>query len=444
MPRGDDTGGRGRHDRGPAHGQGGCPAGPPDPGVTAACPVHPRVPRRFAPELAEQEVAGGQRDRLRGHRGELGGRGGARRPRWVTGRGPDGLRETPGHLRETDLARGEQRIQVFHGAGMAAEQPPSAVEFLLAQLPDGRQRFRQFESPGAGQRADIAESEWRPGGCGLDEWMAAGNEQFAPMSSASPACHQFSQGGITNFPAAGIGRHVVIEVVQSQQDRNVGEDVFAEQCQPVRPRHVGLARHPCRFRPAAAGGRGRMTAEGGGHPRQHPVHGRFAADDRRDPLGIEVAHPRGDLAGQRGLADSADSVQHQPGQRGTGEVWVQRRRSADRIGRDACGSGSGSRPPGRRLPTLRTGSVPGAPAVPGVRRVAPRSWGPRRAPPPSRAVRRWPPFPLLRQSHPASGGLVSPPLVSPLPLRRPLRTDRYIARWVVPGQLNFLILRVSV
>jgi hypothetical protein len=48
-------------------------------------------------------------------------------------------RETAGYLREPDITRGEQRVQVLHGLGMAAQQPPGPVEFLFAERSEGGQ-----------------------------------------------------------------------------------------------------------------------------------------------------------------------------------------------------------------------------------------------------------------------------------------------------------------
>ena len=46
---------------------------------------------------------------------------------WLAGPVLDRPGEAAGHVWEPDLAGPEQRVQVFHGAGMAAEQPPRAV-----------------------------------------------------------------------------------------------------------------------------------------------------------------------------------------------------------------------------------------------------------------------------------------------------------------------------
>jgi hypothetical protein len=203
---------------------------------------------------------------------------------------------------------------------MAAQQPPGPVEFLFAERSEGRQRFRQLESAGPGQRADVVECERRPAAAGRAEWMAAGNEQPAAMRFAAPARYQFGQGWIADRPATGIGRHVVIEVVQDQQDRHLAEDQLAQQGQPVSPRQVGPVRRPHRLRLATALSDRRMMAKSRGHPAQHPVDRHPAADDHGDPLGLEMAHPRDDLAGQRRLADSAGPMQNQPGQRRAGQI----------------------------------------------------------------------------------------------------------------------------
>jgi hypothetical protein len=259
--------------------------------MTAVTPVHPGHPRRRALEGSEQELGGGPGDRLGDLRGELGGRGRAHGPRRAAGRSPDGVREPPGRVRETAVSRGQQRVQVIHGLGMAAEQPPGAVQFRLAELPERRERFRQLESAGAGQRADVAESEWRSGRRGRGEWVAAGNEHFGPMSATGPMGYQFSQGGIANGPVAGFGRQAGVEIVQDQQDRQIAQDLVAEQGHPVGPGQVGPVGLLRRFRPAAPGGHGRVTAQGRGHPGQHPVDGHVAADHHGDVLGLEVAHP---------------------------------------------------------------------------------------------------------------------------------------------------------
>ena len=296
--------------------------------------------RGWTAELAEQQVAGGQGDRLRAAGGSSVG---AAAP--PAGRAAaltlDRDRETAGHLREPDVARGEQRVQVFHGLRMAAQQPPGPVEFLFAERSEGRQRFRQLESAITGQRANVVECERRPAGPGRAEWMAAGNEQPAAMGFAAPARYQFAQGRIADRPAAGIGRHVVVEVVQDQQDRHLAEDQFAQQGQPVSPRQVGPVRRPHRLRLATALSDRRVTAKRRGHPAQHPVDRHLAADDRGDPLGLEMAHPRDDLAGQCGLADSAGPCRTSPARSGPVRSAAQRRRSAERIGRDASGSLSG-------------------------------------------------------------------------------------------------------
>ena len=140
------------------------------------------------------------------------------------------------------------------------------------------------------------------------------------MRFAAPARYQFSQGRIADRPATGNGRHVVIEIVQDQQDRHLAEDQLAQQGQPVSPRQVGAVRRPHRLRPATALSDGRVTAKSCGHPAQHRVDRHLAADGHGDSLGLEMAYPRDDLAGQRGLADSAGPVQNQPGQRRAGQV----------------------------------------------------------------------------------------------------------------------------
>ena len=364
MRRDHDTGGCGHQHRDPRHG--GQLPGPPGPGVAAVSPVHLGRPRRRALEGSEQELHGGLGDRLGGLRGELGRRGRAHGPRRAAGRGPGHVREPPGRVRETGFSRGQQRVQVVHGLGMAAEQPPGAVQFRLAELPERRERFRQLECAGTGQRADMAESEWWPGRRGRGEWVPAGNEQFAPMSGTRPLGQQCGQIGITNGPVAGAGRQVAVEIVQDQQDRQVAQDLVAEQGQPLRPGQVGPPGRLSRFRPAASGGHGRVTAEGGGHPGQHPVNGHVAADDRGDAVGLKVAHPRGDLAGQRGLADPAGAVQDQPGQRRAGEVRgpAPPLRGPDRQRRGRAGL----RPPGPGFspaPDRVAAPGPGCPGGPG-------------------------------------------------------------------------------
>jgi hypothetical protein len=288
--------------------------------VAAVSPGHLGRPRHRSPEGPVQELHGGQGDRLGGLRGKLGRRGRPHGPRRGAGCRLDGMRQLPGRVRETHFPAGEHRVQVVHALGMAADQPPGTVQFRLAELPESRKRFGQLESAGPGQRADVAESEGRPGRRGRRKWVPAGNEQFPPMSGGRPVSQQFGEGGITNGPAAGFGCQVAVEIVEDQQDRHMGQDLAAEQGQPVGPGQVGPPRCAYRFRLAAAGGQGRMAAEGGGHAGQHPVGGYLAADDPGDAPGLEVAHPRGDLAGQRGLADPAGPVQHQPGQRRAGQI----------------------------------------------------------------------------------------------------------------------------
>ena len=121
--------------------------------------------------------------------------------------------------------------------------------------------------------------------------MAAGNEQPAAMRFAGPARYQFGQGWIADRPATGNGRHVVIEVVQDQQDRHLAEDQFAQQGQPVSPRQVGAIRRPHRLRLATALSDRRVMAKSRGHPAQHRVDRHLAADDRGDPLGLKMAYP---------------------------------------------------------------------------------------------------------------------------------------------------------
>ena len=166
----------------------------------------------------------------------------------------------------------------------------------------------------------MVEGERQPAAPGRTEWMAAGNEQPAAMRLAAPARNQFGQGVIADRPATGDGRHVVIEVVQDQQDRHLAEDQFAQQGQPVSPRQVGPVRGPHRMCLATALRDRRMMAKRGGHPAQHRVDRHLTADDRDDPLGLQMAYPRDDLSGQRGLADSGGPVQNQPGQRRAGQV----------------------------------------------------------------------------------------------------------------------------
>ncbi len=146
-----------------------------------------RLGAELVEQVAQQQVGDGQGGRLRGRQWQFGRRG---EP--VAGRGvirvlPDRPGEALGQRREAGVTGQEQRVQVLHGPGMTAQQPPGPVQFLFAEQPQGGQGHRQLDRAGAGQRPEVTEPQPGRGRLGHGEPVTAGDQDPAPVRLGRPS-----------------------------------------------------------------------------------------------------------------------------------------------------------------------------------------------------------------------------------------------------------------
>ena len=266
-------------------------------------------------QVAQQHVGHGQSGGLRRRQRQLGRRGqpGGRKARL------DRRAEAGGDRREAHAAGQEQRVQVFHGARVTAEQPPDHVQVRPAEQPERGQRPRQLDRAGPGQRPQVTEPQPRRRRHGHGKAVPAGDQQAAAMRRVGPAGQQLDKGRVTDGARAGFQRQVVVEVVQHEQQRHLAEDVLAEQGEALRPGQVGAVGRRHGFGHGAVPGL-RVTAERGHHPGEKRLGGHLAGEHGGHALRFEPADPLGDLRREHRLADPADAVQHQAGQVRAGQL----------------------------------------------------------------------------------------------------------------------------
>ena len=310
-----------------------------------------RLVAELAEQVAQQHVGHGHGGGLRGWQRQLGRRGQAGDR--MTGARLGRCAQAGGDSREADVARPQQRVQVFHGARVTAEQPPRLVEVRPAEQPQRGQRPGQLDRAGPGQRPEVTEPQPRRRRLGHGKAMPAGDQQPAAMRRGGPAGQQFDEGRVTDGAHAGCQRQVVVEIVQHEQQRHLAEDVLAEQGETLGPGQVGAVGRRHGFGRGAVPGL-RVTAEGGHDSGQKRLGGHLAGEDGGHAIRSEPADPLGDLRGQHRFADPADAVQHQARQVRAHQLRGQAAAlgRADREGRY-----------GRRLRLARLG-------VPGVMRQA--------------------------------------------------------------------------
>ena len=217
-----------------------------------------------------------------------------------------------GDVIESGLPAAQQGIEVFQGAGVAADVAVGPVPVGGGQGIQAGQPPHQLAGLGRRQRAQVKISQPPLGRPGQRERVPAGENEPALPGPARPAGQEGGQLGIADLPAAAVGGvQVVLEVVQQHRHRQHRQDLLGQQPPPVGPFHVGgpqmqpsLGQTLRRPQPA-----GRRLVQARPDLAEHVV-------DRHLPglgdhqAGVIAEGPQ-HLGGQGGLAHPADAVQHQ-------------------------------------------------------------------------------------------------------------------------------------
>ena len=146
-----------------------------------------RICQTGAEEFVEQDVVGGQGQGLGQCGVEVSGGGQPAVALVPAEFGVHGAGEPGGDVVIATCAAAQQRVEVFQGAGVAADHSPDPFQLGFLQAVQRGQGPDQLEGLGHRQGADVPEAQVVFGAVGQGELVSGGHQQPAAPRAGGPA-----------------------------------------------------------------------------------------------------------------------------------------------------------------------------------------------------------------------------------------------------------------